>query len=128
MHNVFIVDWIRLVSSNWNELWFEWTVAPKIDRKNLRSVTIKEGEPFSFDVKIIGEPAPDVTWTFAEKMIQQNSTRRIEDVPYNTKFFNDKAERKDTGTYTITAVNKFGQDVAEVEVTVLGKSLYQVSF
>ena len=96
-------------------------VAPKIDRKNLRSVTIKEGESFSFDVKIIGEPAPDVTWTFASKMIQQTSTRRIEDVPYNTKFFNDKAERKDSGTYTITAVNKYGQDVAEVEVTVVCK-------
>ena len=96
-------------------------MAPKIERKNLRHVTVKEGESFMFDVKIIGEPAPDVTWTFGTKMIQQTSSRRIEDIPYNTKFFNDKPERKDTGTYTITAINKFGQDVAEVEVTVVSK-------
>ena len=76
-----------------------------------------------FDVKIIGEPAPDVSWTFGTKSIQLNSSRRIEDVPYNTKFFNDKPERKDTGTYVITAINKHGQDVAEVEVTVICKHL-----
>lgn len=38
--------------------------------------------------------------------------------PNNTKFFNDKPERKDTGIYKITAINQYGSDTAEVEVTV----------
>lgn len=97
-------------------------MAPKIDRRNLRNVTIRDGESFMLDVKIIGEPPPDVTWTLASKPVKESHSRRIENVPYNSKFFNDKAERKDTGIYLITAVNKWGQDTAEVEVTVVCKS------
>ena len=97
-------------------------MAPKIDRRNLRNMTIREGESFLFDVKIIGEPAPDVSWALGSKAVQQSHSRRIENVPYNSKFFNDKPERKDTGTYVITAINKWGQDTAEVEVIVVCKS------
>lgn len=96
-------------------------MAPKIDRRNLRNVTIREGESFLFDVKIIGEPPPDVTWALGGKSIQLSHSRRLENVPYNSKYSNDKAERKDTGTYLITAINKFGQDTAEVEVIVVCK-------
>lgn len=96
-------------------------MAPKIDRRNLRNLTIREGESFLFDVKIIGEPPPDVTWTLGTKPIQLSHLRRIENVAYNSKFFNDKAERKDTGSYLITAINKWGQDTAEVEVIVVCK-------
>lgn len=95
------------------------TVAPKIDRKNLRDITVRENEGFHFDVKIIGEPPPDVTWVLNNKSIQQTTFRRIQNVPYNTKFFNDKPERKDSGIYKITAVNQYGSDTAEVEVTVV---------
>lgn len=97
-------------------------MAPKIDRRTLRNITIRESESFMFDVKIVGEPAPDVTWALGTKAVQQNHSRRIENVPYNSKFFNDKPERKDTGTYVITAINKWGQDTAEVEVIVVCKS------
>lgn len=97
------------------------TVAPKIDRKNLRDITVRENEGFHFDVKIIGEPPPDVTWVINNKSIQQTTFRRIQNVPYNSKFFNDKPERKDSGIYKITAVNQYGSDTAEVEVTVVCK-------
>ncbi|XP_047102318.1 twitchin isoform X3 [Schistocerca piceifrons] len=96
-------------------------LAPKIDRRNLRNITVRQGEPILFDVKIIGEPPPDVTWTLNDKSIQQTSTRRIENVPYNSKFFNDEPDRKDSGIYKITAVNKYGSDTAEVEVNVVSK-------
>ena len=36
---------------------------PRIDRKSLREITIRVGESLSFDVDILGEPAPDTTWT-----------------------------------------------------------------
>lgn len=96
-------------------------MAPKIERRDLRNITVKEGEPFYFDVKITGEPAPEVTWLIDNKTVISTSHRRIENIPYNSKFFNEKPERKDTGVYTITAVNKYGSDTAEVEVTVVCK-------
>lgn len=101
-------------------------MAPKIDRRNLRAITVREGEPILFDVKITGEPPPEVTWNLNNKSIQETSYRRIENVPYNSKFFNDNPERKDSGTYKIHAVNKYGSDTAEVEVTVVCK--YEVFF
>lgn len=110
----------KFIIFNFNYLsWFYSTVAPKIDRRNLRDITVRENESFHFDVKIIGEPPPDVTWVINNKSIQQTTHRRIQNVPYNSKFFNDKPERKDSGTYKITAVNQHGSDTAEVEVTVI---------
>ena len=94
---------------------------PKIDRRHLRNITIHEGEPIFFDVKITGEPAPDVMWTLNGKTISETGHVRIENVPNNSKFFNDRTERKDTGVYKITATNKYGSDTAEVEVTVTSK-------
>lgn len=103
-------------------------MAPKIDRRNLRNLTIREGESILVDVKVAGEPAPDVTWTVAGKPIPLSHSRRLDNVPYNSKYTNDKAERKDTGTYVITAVNKWGQDVAEIEIAVICKQNVSSSF
>lgn len=100
-----------------------FTVAPKIDRRNLRNLTVKEGEPIYLDVKISGEPAPDVTWYQDGKTFIENAHRRTENIPNNSKFFNDKPERKDTGVYKITATNKYGSDTAEIEITVVCKYL-----
>lgn len=87
----------------------------------MRNLTVREGESFAFDVKIAGEPPPEVSWTLNAKAVQLSHTRRIEDIPYNSKYVNEKPERKDTGTYLITATNKWGQDTAEVIVTVVCK-------
>lgn len=106
---------------------FNVAVAPKIDRRNLFNLTVKEGEPIYLDVKVSGEPAPDVSWYQDNKTVIPTGHRRIEDVPYNSKFFNDKPERKDTGVYKIVAVNKYGQDTAEIEITVVCKYDYSLS-
>lgn len=96
-------------------------MAPKIDRKNVRNITIKEGEPIFLDIKVFGEPAPEVSWLVNGKSILQTTHRRIENVPYNTKFSNDNPERKDTGTYKITATNLYGSDTADIEINVICK-------
>lgn len=98
-------------------------MAPKIDRSNLRDITVKEGEPIYFDIKVSGEPAPEVAWFVNGKPLQATNYKRVENVPYNTKFRNDNPERKDTGTYKILAQNKYGQDQAEIEITVICKSI-----
>lgn len=93
---------------------------PRIDRKNLRNLTVKEGESIYLDIKIFGEPAPEVSWLCNGKSILQTTHRHIENVPYNTKFINDNPERKDSGVYKITAVNKYGSDTDEIEINVIG--------
>ncbi len=96
-------------------------MAPKIDRRTLHNLTVKEGEPIYIDVKVSGEPAPEVVWYQDNKTVTQTAHRRVENIPYNSKFFNDKPERKDTGIYKIVASNRYGQDTAEIEITVVCK-------
>lgn len=48
---------------------------------------------------------------------------RIDDLGNSTQILIMKAERKMTGKYTLTSKNEHGEDVAEVEITVLGKIL-----
>lgn len=96
-------------------------MAPKIDRRNLKSITIREGEPILYDVKVSGEPAPDVTWSFNNTVVSSNSIYQIDNIPYNTRFYHSNPMRKDTGVYKIVATNKYGEDEEEVEVTVICK-------
>ena len=44
----------------------------------------------------------------------------MDNIDYNTKFFIMRAKREHSGMYTIKAKNSVGEDVAEVEITVLG--------
>ncbi|XP_050099300.1 twitchin isoform X8 [Anopheles aquasalis] len=94
---------------------------PKIDRRNLKNLSVAIGEPFGFDVKIAGEPAPDVDWTINDRMVTVTTTRTIDNVPYNSKFANQNPDRRDSGKYVIKATNKFGTDQVEITVTVRSK-------
>lgn len=48
-------------------------MAPKIDRRNLRPIKVHEGEPISLDVKVSGEPAPDVAWSLNGKIVSSGN-------------------------------------------------------
>ena len=41
------------------------TVAPKIERRSMRDVTLPVNSMLKFEVGIIGEPTPTVAWTMA---------------------------------------------------------------
>lgn len=100
---------------------FVSAVKPRIDRRNLRDLTVREGEPILLDVKVIGEPPPDVEWFQGKKMVQETKDVRVENVPYNTKYINDEPLRKHTGVYKIVATNQYGKDEAEINITVISK-------
>ena len=93
---------------------------PRIDRKTLREITIRVGETLSFDVPILGEPAPDTTWSKDGKTLNDSDTRTIKHKPYKTSLYVDEATRKDDGVYQINAVNIHGKDEAKVIVYVIG--------
>lgn len=96
-------------------------MAPKIERKNLRNKSVRAGEPIFFDVKITGEPAPEVEWTLDDKSVDSIDGIKVNNIPYNSKFYIDEPQRKHTGKYKITARNKYGQDQVEVDIEILTK-------
>lgn len=98
---------------------------PRIDRSNLSAIIVKAGLSVSLDVKVIGEPAPEVHWYFKEvgltTELASDENLRIDNVDYNTKFFIMRAKRPQSGKYVIVAKNRVGEDKAEVDITILGK-------
>ncbi|KPU74929.1 uncharacterized protein Dana_GF19006, isoform G [Drosophila ananassae] len=95
---------------------------PHIDRTNLKPVIVKTGLSISLDIIIKGEPAPKVQWLFnGNPLINQKDGVQIDNIDYNTKFFVMRAERSQSGKYTIKAINEVGEDEAELEISVLGK-------
>lgn len=101
---------------------------PHIDRTNLRNLTVKVGQAVNFDVNVIGEPPPKVTWELVGKgELQSDDNYRVDNIDYNTKFYIMRATRKESGVYKIKATNDSGTDEAEVEINVLGKNAFPLA-
>lgn len=98
-------------------------VKPRIDRTNLKPIIVRAGKPVKYDVDVKGEPAPTITWYHVDKELKSADSIEIINVDYNTKITLNNTVRKNTGVYKIKAVNEHGSDEAEVEVTVLCKSI-----
>lgn len=96
-------------------------MAPQIDRTNLKDVTVRAGQSFRFDVKVIGEPPPTTSWYRDDTKLESKDNVIVEKEPYKTKLSVNSAKRSDTGKYTIKAENPSGKDEETVDVTVIGK-------
>lgn len=100
-------------------------MAPKIDRNALKPVKVKAGQMINFDVPVEGEPPPTITWTNPEgREMKRGGRVKLDNPDYRTKLQIRATERGDSGTYTIRAVNPNGEDVATVEVNVIGSFYY----
>lgn len=82
---------------------------------------MKAGLTVNLDVKVIGEPPPEIQWYFKDEKLASDENLRIDNVDYNTKFFIMRAKRPQSGKYLIVATNRVGEDRAEVDITILGK-------
>ena len=121
---VHLSRWIRKESNSLIYLWTgEWTVKPRINRDKLKGIVVRCGATVRFDVDVRGEPAPTMEWIFAGTTLDAKTHERvkIENEEHNTKIALSDTVRKDTGIYTLTAVNSVGKDEATVEITILGK-------
>lgn len=96
-------------------------VAPKIDRTNLKNVTIKAGQPYKFDVNVTGEPAPTISWFLNKARLETKDNITVDVEANRTKLLVYTSVRANTGVYVIKAENSSGKDEASVEVTVLDK-------
>lgn len=93
---------------------------PRIDRRNLHSITVKEGQSVMFDVGVDGEPPPTKIWLVNDKPINTNRVT-IENQDYKTILTIKNASRAESGVWTLKAENDSGKDEAKVEITVLAK-------
>lgn len=96
-------------------------MAPKIDRRNLRDVTLSSGSTLKFDVNVIGEPPPNTEWRFGAIPLRTGNAVHVDNVDYNTKLVIRPVKRGDSGEYTVTATNSSGKDSVTVNVTVTDK-------
>lgn len=95
--------------------------APKIDRTNLKDLTIKAGTNIRLDVKVTGEPPPTKTWYLNKAKQESGGVLTIELEDYRTKFLVSSASRAHCGTLTLKAENSSGKDEASIEILVLDK-------
>lgn len=95
---------------------------PRIDRTNLKPITVRAGKAIKYDVDVKGEPPPEITWYHANLPMKTEGNIEIVNVDYNTKLNLSDCVRKNTGVWKIKAVNPHGEDEAEVEITILCKS------
>ena len=97
-------------------------VAPKIDRRNMKHITVREGESVYIDVKVEGEPVPNTDWMFKDRSFMGDSEDRVViHSPHLTKLNFDTTRRADTGVYTLIATNIHGTDKADVRIDVICK-------
>lgn len=105
-----------------HKFYYLFAVPPRIDRSNLKDITLKAGQNLKLDVKISGEPPPTKTWYHGKARLDSADNLNIDSEDYKTKLSIVLITRKQTGTYTIKAENASGKDEASIEVTVLGKT------
>lgn len=100
----------------------KFLVAPRIDRRNLRDVTLSAGSTLKLDAAITGEPAPAVEWRYANMPLRSSRTVQIDSPEYFTKLVIRPVARGDSGEYMVMASNTSGKDSVTIEVTVTDKS------
>ena len=77
------------------------------------------------EVKISGEPEPDVEWFKDEQPIEDGGNFRIEfDDSDGCALIINSARLEDEGQYRCVATNEFGKAISEAELLVTGMVIF----
>ena len=117
----------KLENQNWNNS-FLFAVKPSIFVEDLGSIVVKAGSVIRFDVRVGGEPFPEIIWFALGKPLKDNkrATIEISEQTKKTTIAIKTAERGDTGKYKLTVRNvnvrtgEASEASAEGDVVVLG--------
>lgn len=105
------------------------TVAPEVHMlKQFKgdSITVKKGEPIDIPADVLGLPIPKVEWTKDDVVIEPTETLLIETevtgrLNCKTMLSIPAANRRDRGSYTVSASNNMGSAKHTIYVMVLGE-------
>ena len=90
----------------------------------LKSQKVLEGSPAKLEVRITGEPEPNIEWFKDEYPIEEGDNFRIEfDDTDGCVLVINSATLKDEGLYWIVASNTFGKASCEAQLLVTGMEL-----
>ena len=90
----------------------------------LKSQEVFEGSAAKFEVRITGEPEPDVEWFKDEQPVEEGGNFRIEfDDTDGCVLVINSTRIEDEGVYRCVASNSFGKAISEAELLVTGKKL-----
>merc|ERR1719495_2417814 len=96
--------------------------APKITSDlSLRDMTIIAGHEISITVPFTASPQPKAQWSINGYAVVVDARVNVEISQYDSRFFNKKAKRSDSGTYNIQLTNSEGSDQATCKVLVVDR-------
>lgn len=90
------------------------------------SITVKKGESIELPADILGLPIPNIEWTKNDVVIEPTEALLIETevtgrLNAKTKLSIPAVNRRDRGSYTVTATNNMGTAKHTTYVMVLGE-------
>lgn len=86
-----------------------------------KMIRVRAGEPVNINIPMTGSPTPTIKWTHNKKNLQDTPRTRQEIGDELIKLTIPKSERSDSGLYTITAKNAYGEDSGDITLLVYGK-------
>ena len=101
-----------------------FTEKPSLDLRGLKDITVKAGQEIKIAVPIKGYPPPVASWTQNDTPVEKGGRTVLDSTPDQAILVTSRAERKDSGKYTLTLKNPSGSASGEINVTVLGMCLY----
>ncbi|XP_031623079.1 twitchin-like isoform X2 [Contarinia nasturtii] len=97
-------------------------VKPFITGDQLKTIIIKKGQQFKYDIRYGGEPEPEVKWEKDGKVLASDNDRiKIEKPGQKTILTVSKCVRSDSGKYKLVLTNSSGTVESVGEVIVLDK-------
>ena len=98
--------------------------APPVFKSKLESVDALEGQKAELTVKITGSPKPKVNFTKDEKVVKDDGSRvRILEEEGTFKLIIKETISSDSGKYKCIAVNEWGEESSEAELTIKKSSM-----
>ena len=101
---------------------------PKFVKKFKPESVALEGDPFSLQIQVAGNPKPTVAWYFEDKPLQETDFMRITSKGEWHKIEFDEILVEDEGIYKCVAENELGVAEAETELLVDGGYFYLILF
>ncbi|KHN73749.1 Twitchin [Toxocara canis] len=94
---------------------------PSFPGGGIKDLRLKVGETIKYDVAIVGEPLPEVTWTVNGKTLKAGGRCKMATERGKHVLKIENAERSDSGKFTIALKNPSGKCDSTATVTVVGK-------
>ena len=82
---------------------------------------VNEGDKAVLKVRVIGQPAPDITWLVDDKPVELSDRISVASDGDQHELVIHKAELRDEGMYKCVAKSEAGKAICEVELLVEGK-------